>query len=139
MRVDRLVVLAVMALSAWSCSDDGDGAVASSGGETTEDQFDKHARDTCPDTISSHRLSGGRLVAAYDTTYAKAQGSLMADDTELADQPAPEVATVVCWYSDTTLTPPMGMGEAEVTDAVSIHVDDQSLSAASVEGPPERP
>lgn len=38
-----------------------------------------------------------QLAAAYDTTYAKAQGSLMADDTELADQPAPEVATVVCW------------------------------------------
>ena len=129
-------LLAVITLTTWSCSDD-DSAVVAASSSGDGSQFDYHAQSACPHTISSHRLSGGRLVAAYDVTFAEAQ-ALIPDDSKMESEPAPAAAAVVCWYEDTTLTPPMGAGDAE-TDAAMVYVDDQIFAVRSVDGPPERP
>jgi hypothetical protein len=90
-------------------------------------------------TVSSFRLSGGHLVAGYDTTFADMQAAVGYNVNNAADGTKADAASVLCWYEDVTLTPPLGRGEPKVTDAVAIYVYGRQVGASTVDRAPRRP
>jgi hypothetical protein len=100
--------------------------------------FDPEASTVCPESISSLRLSGGTLVAAYDTTYVGLEEVLGEEDT-MTNPPAPDTPVSLCWYEGASFVPPPEMGEPSVVDAVSWYVDRLPVGAASTTRDPHRP
>jgi hypothetical protein len=130
------LLVATMVTSCTSSQQRGSTRPSSTTSPTVE--WDEAAQSVCPMTVSSLRLSGGHLVAGYDTTFTDMQAAV-GSGVDAGDAIEADAASVLCWYEDVTLTPPYGRGEPKLTDAVAMYVDGQQVGASTVDRAPRRP
>jgi hypothetical protein len=131
------LLVATMVTSCASSQQRGSTRPSSTASPTVE--LDEAAQSVCPMTVSSFRLSGGHLVAGYETTFTAMQAAVGSRVNDAADAIEADAASVLCWYDDVTLTPPFGRGEPKLTDAVAMYVDGQQVGASTVDRAPRRP
>ncbi len=93
--------------------------------------LDPAAQEVCPPVATGMRLSGGRLVAGFDTTVGDL-GELAGDHDE------PDTPAVVCWYKDATFSGALG-GPPATTDVRTIYIDGEVVHAGMVDGAIQRP
>ena len=77
-------------------------------------------------------MSGGHLVAAYETTLWDALLALDIPDPGILHEDARDDATVMCWYEDVT-------NPTDSPLAVALYVNGQLFGASPHDGRPMRP
>jgi hypothetical protein len=131
-------VAVALSLGGLACTDRGETPATSTSTSTTapdDDRFDQHALSECPEQIEAGDMSGGRLAAAYDTTWLAASELISTRDPGIVARGS--ASTVVCWYSDVL----DAAKEAQPGMVVTIYIEGEQLTDGgfAMDGPPTRP